>query len=73
MGDYEAVELKGEMSLRREPWDILRAIVEGNKRLGASWSPGYGAAAMTGPLSGLTARIKEVAPESGKPKQVTGI
>ncbi|KAK2845743.1 hypothetical protein Q7C36_010597 [Tachysurus vachellii] len=23
MGDYVVVELKGEMSLRREPWDIL--------------------------------------------------
>ncbi|KAK2848154.1 hypothetical protein Q7C36_009836 [Tachysurus vachellii] len=34
MGDYVVVELKGEMSLRREPWDILRAIVEGNERLG---------------------------------------
>ncbi|KAK2845744.1 hypothetical protein Q7C36_010598 [Tachysurus vachellii] len=34
MGDYVVVELKGEMSLRREPWDILRANVEGNGYLG---------------------------------------
>ncbi|KAK2823365.1 hypothetical protein Q7C36_019965 [Tachysurus vachellii] len=33
MGDYVVVELKGEMSLRREPWDIIRAIVEGNGHL----------------------------------------